>query len=223
MKNITEKPEDYYSHSREEIINFIPKNSKKILDIGCGEGIFASSIKKTLNAEVWGIEMDRNSAKKASTKLDKLLVGDISDIMKEIPDNYFDCIVFNDVLEHLYDPHNVLVNIKNKLNKNGVVVCSIPNMRFIVVLFNLIFKKRWRYTNSGVLDFTHVRFFTNQSIKEMFNSLDYKLIKIKGRYPKSSKKIKILFKGFMFFLNVISLGLLSDTKYIGFICIAKPE
>mgnify|MGYP003880092981 CR=1 FL=1 len=114
---ISQKPKGYYSNPRSEMIGFIPVSSKRILDAGCGEGAFASVVKQSLNTETWGLELDPISAEKARGKLDKVIQGDLSVNIQQLPDHSFDCIIFNDVLEHLVDPFTTLKNIKNKKAK----------------------------------------------------------------------------------------------------------
>src|SRR5512133_3306436 len=97
---------DYYSLSRPEMVDFVPQSAKKILDVGCGEGRFGSSFKKEgSEGEVWGVEIDREAALVAQKHLDRVMVGNISDLLDALPDRYFDCVVFNGVLEHLVDPY----------------------------------------------------------------------------------------------------------------------
>ena len=208
------RPINYFSQSRLEMTDFVPRNSKKILDIGCAEGAFGQQLKEKLNAEVWGLELDIKAANIAKKKLDKVIMGDISQFTNTIPNKYFDCIIFNDILEHLYDPYKVLLDIKRCLSPNGVVVSSIPNIRHFRVLKKLLIKKLWEYKDDGILDKSHLRFFTKKSIINMFNSLGYKLLKIEGINPTTSLEFKLL--------NILLLGYLSDAKYSQFACIAKP-
>ena len=208
------KPAGYYTQTRPEMTNFVPKNASKILEVGCGEGLFGGQLKQKLHAEVWGVELDNNAAALAQKKLDKVLVGDISQLISRLPEAYFDCVVFNDVLEHLVDPFSVLLQIKPKLNADGVVVCSVPNVRYISVLKQLLVKKQWKYEGEGVLDKTHLRFFTQKSLIDTFNSLGYEILKIEGINAMPFWKFKLL--------NILSLGYLSDTQYLQLACVAKP-
>jgi 2-polyprenyl-3-methyl-5-hydroxy-6-metoxy-1,4-benzoquinol methylase len=111
----------------------------------------------------------------AETKLDKVLTGACEDRIKDLPDGHFDVIYFNDVLEHLVDPYKVLEAIKSKLSPNGVIISSIPNVRYFRVLKKLVVNKNWEYEKDGVLDKTHLRFFTSKSIQKMYTDLGYKI------------------------------------------------
>ena len=169
------KPDTYYTNVRQEMIDFMPKTAKTVLDVGCGEGAFASYIKNKFEIEAWGIEMTPEPASIAETKLNKVLIGACEDKIDLLPNGYFDVIYFNDILEHLVDPYAVLKSIKAKLSKNGVIISSIPNVRYFRVLKKLIVNKNWEYEKDGVLDKTHLRFFTSKSIQKMYNDLGYKI------------------------------------------------
>lgn len=162
------------------MLEFIPKTSKRILDVGCSEGKFGLQLKEMLDAEVWGVEMAQAAAEAARKRLDRVLVGDIMQQLGQLPDRYFDCIIFNDVIEHLVDPYQVLLAMKQKLSSRGVIVSSMPNVRFFRNLFNLVIRGDWRYEDSGTLDKTHLRFFTKKSIGPMFESVGYRVIALTG-------------------------------------------
>ncbi len=212
--NLLARPAGYYSQHREEILQLIPRNTRLMLDVGCGDGSFGLSVKKMINAKVWGVELNSEAASIAYAKIDNVLVGDISKVIAELPNSQFDCIVFNDVLEHLADPFTVLLKIKKKLTAEGVIICSLPNVRFIFTLYQLLVKKQWRYEDAGVLDKTHLRFFTKRSIIDMLETLDYKILKIKGIHGIRLWKFCLL--------DIVSLGYLNDTRYEQFACITKP-
>ena len=214
LDNLLVKPDDYYVQTRPEMLQYIPSTARHILEAGCASGLFGMQLKQRSNAEVWGIEFDPESAKSAREKLDHVLCGDISELIDELPDEYFDCIIFNDVLEHLVDPFNILLKSKSKLNKDGMVVCSIPNIRFLYTLKRFVINKEWKYEDAGIMDKTHLRFFTKKSIDHMFTSLGYKILKLEGINGINSWKFSVL--------NFLSLGNLSDTRYLQYACVAKP-
>jgi 2-polyprenyl-3-methyl-5-hydroxy-6-metoxy-1,4-benzoquinol methylase len=184
-----------------------------VLDVGCGIGYFGKSIKEKTSAEVWGIELDEESAKIAESNIDKVIVGDVNQIIETLPEKHFDCIVFNDVLEHLVDPYSVLLNIKKLLSENAVVVSSIPNVRYIGNLKRLLINKQWRYVDAGILDKTHLRFFTKLSIKDMFEDLGYEIIQMEGINPVKTWKFDLL--------NILSYGYLSDTRFLQFASVVR--
>ncbi len=203
----------YYSHVRPEMSEFVLKDAKKILDIGCGEGQFSMQFRD--RAETWGVEMNPDIAKEAQKHLFKVFAGDISSNLNNLPNNYFDCIVFNDVLEHMTDPYSLLKEIKSKLSPTGVIVCSIPNIRHISIIKKYLIKGQWKYEDFGIMDRTHFRFFTYKSIIEMFTDSGYDMLKIKGINASSWWKSLPI--------NILTLGFFWDTRYIQFACMAKPK
>ena len=215
LDNLLSKPEDYFIQTRPEMLEYIPKTAHRILEVGCSSGLFAAQLKERAGAEVWGIEFDHESAERAREKIDKVFVGDIFQLSADLPEAYFDCIVLNDVLEHLVDPFAVLLRLKGKLAENGIIVCSIPNIRFFHTLKKFVLDKQWKYEDAGIMDKTHLRFFTKKSIIDMFNTLGYTILKLEGINGIDSWKFSLL--------NALSLGYLSDTRFLQFACVARPK
>jgi 2-polyprenyl-3-methyl-5-hydroxy-6-metoxy-1,4-benzoquinol methylase len=214
IADLSTKPEDYFSQTRAEVLPFVPKGAKRILDVGCGEGRFASKLKELLRAEVWGIEYVPTAAEVARQHLDRVLVGDVAQQLEQLPNRYFDCVTFTDVLEHLVDPYQVLLAMKEKLSPDGVIVASIPNVRYFRNLFDLVVRGTWQYEDFGILDKTHLRFFTKKSIEEMLESLGYRILRIHGINATPSWKVALF--------NLATLGAFSDTQYLQFCCVAAP-
>lgn len=209
------KPLDYYQNPRPEMLEFLPSKATKVLDVGCSNGAFGLSIKEKNNAEVWGIEPMKNIANQASSVLDKVLINSCENVIGQLPDNYFDAIFFNDVLEHMINPNEVLLNIKSKLNENGKIISSIPNIRYHNNFIRLIVNKDWKYEEFGVMDKTHLRFFTGKTIQRMYNEAGYKLEFHKG--IKKSKSIKpILY-------NIFALFTALDIRYMQYATIASVK
>jgi len=209
------KEEGYYNNTRDEMLAFLPKNAKTILDVGCADGSFSKIIKEKNNAEVWGIEYMPEEANKASLKIDRVFTGPCEDNIDELPDNYFDVIYFNDILEHLVDPYMVLEKVKPKLSKNGIIISSIPNMRYHSALKNLIFRKDWKYADHGIMDKTHLRFFTKKSIYNMYKDAGY-VVKIhKGINVTKSLK--------PWLYNIPFLFTALDMRYLQFATVAEKS
>lgn len=198
MKYYENKPQGYYDNFREEMLKYLPDTAKKILDIGCGNGAFASVVKQKNEAEVWGIELMEEEANIAVQVLDKVFVGVCEKYIDGLPEHYFDAIYMNDVLEHLVDPYTVLETLKSKLAPNGVVISSIPNVRFFRTFSKVLFEKDWKYEGHGIMDKTHLRFFTGKSIKRMYEDLGYSVLIHEGINVTRSIK-PILFNVFFLF------------------------
>lgn len=167
------KQDNYYQGTRPELLPFFPASGKTVLDVGCGEGHFARQLKELHDAEVWGVDISSESIDVAKTLLDKAFVADVTASLEEFPDNYFDVIYFNDVLEHMIDPYTLLADISQKLSSSGKVVASMPNMRHFRVLWKLLVKQDFEYQNEGVMDETHLRFFTHKSMGRMFKEAGF--------------------------------------------------
>lgn len=214
MTNLDEQsvPSWYYG-SRKEMLPFVPITSRRVLDVGCGEGKFGASIKHRNGAEVWGIEYDPTAAKKAVEILDNVLVGDAFSMIDTLESYSYDCICFLDVLEHLVNPEDLLVKSKRLLREEGCILVSVPNVMYVSNLYRFLVKKDWRYVNNGVLDRTHLRFFTKKSIKELTESAGYKIFELKGINS---------YRGILFnIFNLLTFGHFRDSRHLQFALAAK--
>lgn len=174
-----------YIGARNDILTLIPDNISRVLDIGCSTGTCGEQIKrKNNNVEVVGIEFDEQMAKVAKKKLDKVIVGGIENInlADYFPPDYFDCMIFADILEHLKNPWAILKNTARFLNDSGVVITSIPNVRHYSTIISLIFKGYWPYRERGIHDRTHLRFFALRNIKELFQYAHLSIERIDRNY-----------------------------------------
>jgi len=177
----SEKPDSYYRGERPDVLEMIPDGAMRILEIGCGAGVTSRMLKEDNGArEVVGVEYDKAAAKEASKYLDKVFCGDVEKMNLPYPDGYFDCVIYADVLEHLHDPEKLLKRHKRLLAKNGAMVMSIPNTRHFS-LVNQLMEGRWTYEESGLLDSTHIRFFTLSEIKKMLGRCGLLPLDIKGK------------------------------------------
>jgi 2-polyprenyl-3-methyl-5-hydroxy-6-metoxy-1,4-benzoquinol methylase len=213
----TDKDDTYFASARFDVLDRLPNNTKTILDVGAGQGNFLKKVKQKLNCETWGVELEKKAYLKAVENVDKIFLGTVEDNLQNLPDNYFDCITFNDVLEHLIDPSDVLEKIKFKLKKDGVVVASMPNMRFIFsmkkVIWDLVIKKDWIYEDSGIMDRTHLHFYTKKTIVEMFEKSDYEVIDIRGTNTTDNWKLKLL--------NLLTFNHFEDSSHLQYIVTGK--
>ena len=200
------KNEGYYNLDRGEMLRFVPNDARSVLDIGCSSGGFGKMIKENRpEVAVFGIEPSEEAAAIARGRLDGVICGIFQDGMVELEGQKFDCIVFNDVLEHLIKPENALVDAKNYLSETGIVVASIPNILHFYQITKILLEQDWKYEDSGILDNTHLRFFTKKSIVRMFEACGYRVLKIDGINPSFGMKYKVA--------NAVALGRLVDWKF----------
>lgn len=161
------KDSAYYRHDREDLLALVPPHARRILDVGCGEGALGARLQATLGAEVHGIERHAPAAAAARRVLASVIEGDAATASIPFPEGAFDCLVYGDVLEHLVDPWAALRSHVRFLRRGGTVVASVPNVRHLGVVLPLLFAGRFEYADEGVLDRTHLRFFTRRSFTEL--------------------------------------------------------
>jgi SAM-dependent methyltransferase len=169
-----DKLQDYFDEVRLDLVELIPGRSLRILDIGCGTGATgAYLLKQGIATWVAGVELMPEQGARAALVLDQVVVGDIGEVDLPWPARMFDCVLAGDVLEHLPAPAQVLIRFKDLMKSDGVLVASLPNVRQWPVIRDLVLKGEWEYRSSGVLDATHLRFFTKRSIKRMLEECGY--------------------------------------------------
>ncbi len=168
---------------RTEVLGFVPDEARTLLDVGCSRGGFGHALRRRGRVRVlWGVEADAEAAAAAAPYYDELVVGLFPEAL-EGRSQQFDCVVFNDVLEHIADPWAALQSATARLRPGGAVVASIPNVRFLPVLHKLVVRGEWTYTDTGVLDRGHLRFFTKRSMVELFRSSGLEVERVEGINP----------------------------------------
>lgn len=172
----------YSNLIRFDLIDNIKENYTKslnILEIGCGTGATLLEIKSRYkNSNVYGIELNENVCEITKNNCD-LIIGNIENIDLPYKNDFFDYIIFGDVIEHLNNPWEVLDRIKKYLKKDGFLIASIPNIMHVSIVKELI-KGNFTYTSSGILDKTHLRFFTLKEIQRLFESNNYSIKSIQA-------------------------------------------
>jgi GT2 family glycosyltransferase/2-polyprenyl-3-methyl-5-hydroxy-6-metoxy-1,4-benzoquinol methylase len=173
---------DYYEHARPELVALVRDDARRVLDVGCAAGAFGAELKRHGAREVVGIERDPVAAMAARARLDEVLEADLDELVQlPWPEGSFDCIVCADVLEHLREPARVLTLLGRYLAPGGRLIASIPNVRHTNVLLPLLVSGRWQYADEGILDRTHLRFFTAEEIVALFAECGYVPVDIQGR------------------------------------------
>ena len=188
-------------NKRDEFLELIPASAKKVLDLGCGDGSLGRKIKEK-GIQVVGIEYDPELVNEARKNLDEVHCLNLEKEEIPYPQRYFDCIVCADILEHLRDPLSFLIRLKTFLADDGCIVASIPNIRYHKVISNLLFKGTWDYMDKGILDKTHIRFFTLVNINELLQEAGLSTVELKRNIAANST---------MRFFNKICFGRLKET------------
>lgn len=159
----------YFDNPRTDILPLMPKGAKKVLEIGCGTGVTLALLKERgLAHEVHGLEWVK--LEEAHPHVDQWFWGDAVSAVKVLEDGAYDAILCLDFLEHLADPWSFLEAVKSKLSPSGCLIASLPNLRRVKVLWNLAVRGRFDYAEEGIMDRTHLRFFTRKSALELMNS-----------------------------------------------------
>ncbi|MEI2775851.1 MAG: class I SAM-dependent methyltransferase [Tetrasphaera sp.] len=170
-----------YDTCRPEILPFVPDGIGSLLDVGCGTGGFGRLVRERFGPglHLEGIEpvaAARESAEAAG--FDVVRGGYFPEALER--GDRFDCVVFNDVLEHMLDPWAALARTRAHLSRGGWVVASLPNILYLPVIARVIARRRWDYTDEGTLDRTHLRFFTRSTMLEMFAGAGFEVARAEG-------------------------------------------
>jgi len=214
----------YYSQSRTEMMSILPPNRRRILEIGCGEGLFSEQINGS--EEKWGVEPTEAAASAAKGRLTHVINKFFDEAKSDLPKKYFDLVICNDVIEHMTDHDKFLSDIKDYLAPGGVIVGSIPNVRYHKNLFNVLFVKDWEYMDWGILDRTHFRFFTEKSLRRSLSSAGFvveELHGINGGIEFGWSKWQLAYSAFAVLSIALSFGYFSDIKHLQFAFRARPS
>ena len=178
---------NYYESINENLLALLPTNARTVVEVGCSAGRFAAAY-QAINPTVRyiGLELDKDVAKKATRQISDVIVGNIEEdnvfaaFEAVLGDAEIDVLVFGDVLEHLIDPWKILSRFQILMALNAYCVACIPNISHWSVVEDLI-RGKWNYANSGLLDVTHLRFFTKDSIIALFEKTGWQVETLSGR------------------------------------------
>jgi SAM-dependent methyltransferase len=169
---------EYYSFFRAELLPYLsPARGRVILDVGCGAGHLLAHLKSQGARETIGLELRKEVADelRQSGRVDKVLCLDIETAELPLPEASLDLVIVSHVLEHMIDPWLVLRKLRRHLRPGGQLVGAIPNVRFVRVIWELVATGQWRYADSGILDRTHLRFFTKRSMTDLLTACGYQI------------------------------------------------
>ena len=159
-----------YFFPTRDFSSYFDNSPQLVLDIGCATGQNGKVLKDKLGCKVYGVEPRSEDAQEAAKVLDRVVASPFdANVLAELDDRPFDGVLLADVLEHLYDPWLALRQIQARLAPGGLVVASIPNVRNLALLHDIMIGGRFTYTAVGLLDATHIRFFTLKTMYELFD------------------------------------------------------
>ncbi len=168
------RAESWHQHKR--IVHLVGVG-KKVLDVGCASGYLAGRFKRN-GCFVVGIEVDPEAAEEAKGNCDVVINGDVEQLAQStFAGESFDVIVYADILEHLRHPEVVLRLQRRWLSRKGFVIVSLPNVAFIGIRLRLLLGQFY-YTDVGILDRTHLRFYTLKTARALLSGSGYYITKI---------------------------------------------
>jgi 2-polyprenyl-3-methyl-5-hydroxy-6-metoxy-1,4-benzoquinol methylase len=211
-----DKGEQYFANARTEILSWLPRPCGTVLELGCGNGATLKWLKAAGHCHTTcGIELFADAAKQAEQGVDCVLQGDIENIEPIWPAGHFDLILCLDVLEHLVDPWRVLQRLQTLLRPGGRLIASIPNVRNWHALGPLLLAGRWQYGETGILDKTHLRFFTHASSVQLVAGSGLQVVAVERLPLNQPGKSRLA--------NRLTLGLLRDFLTLQFLIVADQS
>lgn len=211
---------NYFSNVREDLITLIPKSIKNcnVLEIGCGNGATLRKLKEMdIAIKTTGIELYPQMINYYDV-LDQFFSEDIEKItFPSSMDNFFDIILLGDILEHLVDPWSTLKKISALLTPNGLLLVSLPNIRYYSIIKSILWNGDFKYEEAGILDKTHLRFFCKKNIIELLESADFKIDIISSSFDKETMKSK------KYWLNKITFEIFHDFFVYQFLVVARKK
>jgi len=214
---MNETPTRYHAQHRSEVSPFLPARCTRVLEVGCGEGGFAANVRG--QREYWGIEPSAAAGEVARGRLDRVLTGTYEQVQHALPADYFDLVICNDVIEHMADHEDFLAGLRKVMVADACMVGSIPNVRFIGNLYELLLNKDWRYRSDGILDRTHLRFFTEKSIRRTLEASGYVVEELRGincASVLSSGVRKAIVRVALGAIQFGTLGYFNDVRFLQF-------
>ncbi len=181
-------PKNYYQHARTEVLRHLPAGPLRILEVGCGEGGTLARIRE-LRPDVWlaGAELMKLDSP-LYAKLDQFEQINVEEQLPSITPGSIDILLCLDVLEHLREPQQVLVRLATLLRPNALLIASLPNLQYVKVSLPLLFG-HFNYTDEGVLDRTHLRFFTRRSAMRMLDEAGFNVQEVERLRIRDLRKL----------------------------------
>lgn len=194
----------YYQELRKPLLSLVRGAPKRVLEIGCASGQTLHYLRQQGAEYVVGMECFPDAAAAARARgVDEVIVADIEHLDWSFAPASFDLVIASHVLEHLTDPWAVLRKINRVLSPNGQLLGALPNVRHHSVMVPLLLRGRWEYQASGIMDWTHLRFFTVSTILGLLNSTGFRIDRIEPEFGRkcgiANRMTAGLFQGLLSF------------------------
>ena len=180
---------EYYAAERPELLAFLRPHGRfgAALDIGCSSGVLGKTLlDQGMVAACDGVEVNAEAARLAGTRLRRVWSGSLESLAEQIPWAQYELIILADVLEHLADPWAALRLLHARSAPGCRLLLSVPNVRHYKVSLPLLFRGEFRYADDGIMDRTHLHFFTRGSLEETVRDCGWAVrtwgSHMKGRY-----------------------------------------
>jgi SAM-dependent methyltransferase len=201
-----------YDNLRLDTQHLWPSSIGNVLEIGCGP----ARLSEVLDCEsYWGVEPDALAvgSVRASVKPNiQILNADYASALSRLPTDFFDLVICHDSIEHLPDHDQFFLTLPQLCRSGARLVLTIPNMRHLLLLVNLVFRKDWPYSEVGLMDRTHLRWFTEKSLRKVLAKYGYEIEAFERMQPTffTNNPIKIALA------NAMTLVLGQDSRYVYF-------
>jgi 2-polyprenyl-3-methyl-5-hydroxy-6-metoxy-1,4-benzoquinol methylase len=192
----------YYKNKRINLLKLINHKYKNILEIGCGTGENLIYLKKNGANYTAGIELRNEVANFAAQhqEIDEIFNMDFENFSNDLVTYKIDTIIISHVLEHFADPILILRKIKEMADNDCIILIAVPNIRNIRILINLLLFGNFEYAKSGIMDYTHLKFYTKKSITNLLKKENFKINKIEIEFAGPKSK----------FINTITFGIFKE-------------
>jgi len=182
------KVPEYFGGARRDYVGELPRNTKaRILEIGCGDGATgALALAEGKCGHYCGVELCSGVAERAKTRISEVVPGNVEQVQLPWDPVTFDALILSEVLEHLVDPWATLLKIRPLLRAGALVLASSPNVAQLTVIFMLL-RGEWTLTDFGLMDGTHLRWFTPKTYRELFESCGYVVDSVRALVPPNRK------------------------------------
>ncbi len=205
----------HYDNPRTDVRSHLAGTFARALDVGCDVGTFMRGLKQAGVVQVAeGVELS-SAAEQAEQVLDRVYRVDLSHSQEGLPAHAYDLVLCLDVLEHMQDPWAALKRIHTLLGAHGTLVVSLPNVRNFRVVLPLLLRGRWNYARTGLLDITHLRFFTKATALELLEGAGFRVERLISLSRQPYSKV--------WWLNLVTLGLFSGFLDYQYLIFARPH